>query len=115
MGIIDGKPLFCHNISEESVDKKISTGEYNNRNIYDCFDNTFEDYFDSPALHLPPITIDDRHSLHKRSRYKPDLIPAAIFVASENVVSILIDPYYLPQLILLPSYDPNPPHAIKKY
>ena len=26
MGIADGKPLFCHGVSQESVDKKISTG-----------------------------------------------------------------------------------------
>ena len=80
MGIADGKLLTFHGISEESVDKKISTLEYNNRAVYDCFDNTFEDYFDSPALNLSFIIIDDRHCLHKRSQYNPDLIPAAIFL-----------------------------------
>ena len=35
MGIIDGKFIFCYGISEESVDKTISTGEYNNRTVYD--------------------------------------------------------------------------------
>ena len=35
MGITDGKLLFCHGISEESVDKKISMREYKNSTVYD--------------------------------------------------------------------------------
>ena len=34
MGIIDGRLLLCHGISEESVDRKILTVDYNNRKVY---------------------------------------------------------------------------------
>ena len=60
VGITDGDLLYCHGVVEGNVDKKISTLEYNNRTVYDCFNNHFTDEFSSPALHLPPITIDDR-------------------------------------------------------
>ena len=35
MGITDGKLLYCHDVADENVDKKISTLEYNNRTVYD--------------------------------------------------------------------------------
>ena len=60
VGIIDGKLMYCHGASEVNVDKKISTLEYNNRKVYECFNNPFTVYFGSPAMHLPPITVDDR-------------------------------------------------------
>ena len=59
MGIIDGKLLYYHSVSEGNVDKKISTLEYKNRTVYDCFNNPFTADCGSPAFHLPPITIDD--------------------------------------------------------
>ena len=34
MGITDGKLLFCHGISEQIKDKKISMREYNYRTVY---------------------------------------------------------------------------------
>ena len=61
MGIIDGKLLFCHGISEGSVDKEISTRNYNNRTFCDCLNNPFPDYFGCPDLNLPPITSYYRH------------------------------------------------------
>ena len=33
--IVDGKLLLCNVISEESVEGKISTREYNSRKVYD--------------------------------------------------------------------------------
>ena len=60
MGIADGKLLYCHGFSEENVDRKISTLEYKNRTVYDCFNNPFTDEYGKPALNIPPITIDDR-------------------------------------------------------
>ena len=64
-------------------------------------------------MHLPPITIDYRSPPpHKRVRYTPYLIPAAISVASENYVSTLTNPSGL--LDLLPTDDPNTLHDIKK-
>ena len=94
------------------MDKKISTLEHNNRTVYECFNNTFTDNCGSPAMHLPPITIDDRSPPHKIARYAPDLLPAAISVASENSVSNLTIPSDYPQL--LPSSDTNPLHFMNK-
>ena len=66
MGITDEKLLFCHGISEESVDRKILIGDYNIRTVYDFFNNTFTADYGSPAMHLPPITIYDRPPQNKR-------------------------------------------------
>ena len=60
MGITDGKLLYCHSVAEVNVDKKISTLEYNNRKVYELFNDPFKSDFGSQAMHLPPITIDDR-------------------------------------------------------
>ena len=59
MGNTDGKLLYCHGVAEGNKDKKISTLEYNNRTVYDCFNNPFTADCASPAMHIPPITIDD--------------------------------------------------------
>ena len=112
MGITDGKLLYCHGVAEGKKDNKISTLEYNNRTVYDCFNNPFTDDFGSPALNLPPATFDDRTRPHKRARYTPDLLLATISVASENSVSTLTTPSY--SLDLLPSYNPNTLHVMKK-
>ena len=45
MGIIDGNLLYCHGVSEVNMDRKISKLEYNNRMVYDCFNNPFKTYF----------------------------------------------------------------------
>ena len=64
-------------------------------------------------MHLPPITIDDIPHPHKRARYTPYLIPAAISVASENDVSTLTTPSDSPYI--LPTDDPNTLNVMKKY
>ena len=89
MGITYGKLIYCCGVAEVNVDKNISTFYYNKRTFYDWFNIPFTYECGSPDLNLPPITIDDRPPPHKRARYTPDLIPAAIYVASENYVSIL--------------------------
>ena len=66
MGIIYGKHLYCHVVSEGNVDRKFSLLEYNNRTAYNCFNNTFTADSRSPHMHRPPITIDDRRHSHKR-------------------------------------------------
>ena len=115
MGITDGKLLFCHRISKESLDKKIQTREYNSRTIYYCFNNIFPDDCGSSYLNLSPITIDDIPRPHKISHYTSDVLPSTISVAYENFVSTLTTPYDLPRNILLPSDYPNHFHAMKKY
>ena len=112
MGIADGNLLFCHGISEESVDKKISAREYNNSAVYECCNNPFTSDFGSPALNLPPITIDDRPHPHKISRYTPDLLPSTISVASENSVKALTTPFDFTDILLYD--DPNTLHVMKK-
>ena len=64
MGIKDGNILYCHGVAEVNLDRKISTLDYNNRRVYECFNNHFIDEFVMPSLNLPPITFDDRHRLH---------------------------------------------------
>ena len=64
------------------------------------------------CIYLPsPLMIDP--PMHKRAQYAPDLLPAAISVASENYVSTLTNPYDTPNLP--PSYGPNTLHIFKKY
>ena len=94
------------------MDKKFSTLDYNNRTVYECFNNPFTDDFGSPALNLPPITFDDIPHLHKRASYTPDLLPADISVASENAFSTLTTSSDSPDL--LTSDDPNTRHGMKK-
>ena len=53
--------------------------------------------------------------MYKISLYTPDIIPAAISVASEKSVSTLTTPSDSPRLLSLPSYDPKPTHSMKKY
>ena len=97
------------------MDKKIPTRDYNNRTVYECFNNTFPDDCGSPGLNPPPITIDGRPRRYKISSYTPDLLTSNIDVASENSVITLTTPYDSSLLLLLSSNDPNPPHSIKKY
>ena len=93
-------------------EKKISTLEYNNSTVYDCFNNPFSADCGSPAMHLPPITIDDRPPPPKRARYAPNLLPATIYVVSENSVSTLTTPSDLPDI--LPTDGQKNVHVLKK-
>ena len=113
MGITYGKILYCNGVTEVTVDKKISTFDYNNRTVYDCLNNPFTAEFGIPYLNPPPITIDDRPRSHKRARYTPDMLPAAISIASENYFSTLTTPSYSPYIIT--SDDTNTLHVMKKY
>ena len=67
MGITDGKLLFGHGISEGSVERRISTRDYNPRTVYDSFNKLFPVDCGSPNYNLPPVTIYDRP--------RPDKIP----------------------------------------
>ena len=86
MVITEGGLLYCHSVAEGSVESKCSSLEYNSRTIYECSNNPFTDEFGSPALNIPLITFDDRARPHKRACYTPDLLPAAISVASKNIL-----------------------------
>ena len=82
--------------------------------IYYLLNNPFTADCGSPALNINPITIDDITSMNNRYRYTPDLIPAAISVASENFVGTLATPYDSPPPLLIPYDDPILPHEMRK-
>ena len=105
MGIIDGNLPYCHDVSEGNMARKISTLEYSSRTVYECFNNFFTDDFSSPALNLPPMIFDDTPHPHKRARYTPYLISAAIYISLGNYFSTLTTPYDFPDI--LPSDNPN--------
>ena len=92
IGIKDGKLLYCHGVSVGNLDRKMLTLEYNNRMVYDYFNDYFTADCGIPALNISPIIFYDRPRLHKRARYTPYLLPAAISVASENSFSTLTTP-----------------------
>ena len=56
------------------------------------------------------MPIDDSFRPNKRSRYTPNPLPAAIYVASENSVSTLTTLSDSPQVIALNYYAPNTDH-----
>ena len=64
MGTSDGTLIFCYVISAEITEKKNSSIEYNNRMVCDCFNIIFTADFGSPALNIPPITIDVSYTLN---------------------------------------------------
>ena len=89
MGIIYGKLLFCHGVSEVKMNNTFSIREYNNSTVYDCLNRPFTADFCSPYLNLYPINIDDKPRPHKISRYNLDMLPSNIYVASENYICTL--------------------------
>ena len=106
VGVLQMESSYSVMELQREVWKQNSTKDYNNRTDYECFKNTFPDGCGTPDLNLPPITIDDRHRPHKWARYTTDLLPAAIYVASESHVSTLTIPSDTPQLLVLTSDDP---------
>ena len=111
MDITYGKLLYCNVVSEVNMDRKISIFEYNNRKVYDCFNNPFKYDFFSPAYNLPSMNFDDTPCPYKRSHYTPDLLSAAISVASENAFNNFTIPY--DELYLLTTDDTNTLHVMK--
>ena len=67
--------------------------------VYYWFNNPFTDEFGSQSMNLPPITFYDRPRPHKITHYTPDLLPAAISVASENYVSTFTTPSDSPDFL----------------
>ena len=112
MGIINGKLLFYYGISQESEEYTFSKLDYNNKTVYDYFNNPFTDYFGRTDLNLPPITIEDRTHPHKRAYHTPSILLVPISVSSENSVSTLTNLSEYAQLFILPTNDPKNIHAI---
>ena len=42
MGIVHGNIPFCNVISEKNMDTEILMRDYNNRTVYDCFNNNLQ-------------------------------------------------------------------------
>ena len=59
MGIIDGKLLLCHGISEERKDKTISTRKNKSSTGYECFNKPFLVYGGILDFNTPPIPIEN--------------------------------------------------------
>ena len=112
IGVTDKKLPFCHGIQEERRGKQIITREYNDRTVYECFNNPFSFYCDIPDLILSPMPIDDSPCPKKRARYTPDPLPVAISVASGNSVSTLATLSDSPQDIILTCDAPNTDYII---
>ena len=88
--------------------------KYNSRTVYECLNNPFKSECVSPVLNMPPIIIDNIPHLDKRARYTPDLLPAAISVASEKSIITFTNPSDSPQHLVLTSDDTNHIRYIKK-
>ena len=65
MGVIDGNLLLCHGTSKQIKDNNFSMRYYNDRTVYDWFNNNFSVDCGIPDLNTPPIAIDDIHLLKK--------------------------------------------------
>ena len=88
--------------------------EYNDRMIYDWFNNPFPDDFSSSDLNPHTIPIYDSPLPDKISEYTPDLSLSDISVAPESFLCILITPYDYSQVLVL-NYDyPNHHHEMNK-
>ena len=114
LGITYEKFLFCHGISDQRRDKKLSFIKYNKRTFYDCFGDSFSVYCGSPTLNTPPMPLYNSSRLNKRACYYFDLLPADIYVATVKSVSILTTYYVSPRVTLLNSYNHNTHHIITR-
>ena len=95
MGITYGKLLLCHDISEKTRDKKTSMIDYNNREVYDFFDNPFTVDCGIPDLNITHMAINDNQQPNKIAHYTPDSLPSSVYVESETM-SVLLPPLLTP-------------------
>ena len=65
-------------------------------------------------MNISPIIIDDRPHMDKRACYTPDLLPAAISVASEKSVITFTNTYDSSEHLSLTSDDTNHSHTTHK-
>ena len=114
VGIIYGKLLSCHEIPDQSKDNKISTIEYNDRKVYECFNNLFLVYCGSPYFNITAMPIDGSICPKERYLNTSDLLPSSIYVSYGKYVSTLTTPSDSPQVISLTSDDPNTHRTITK-
>ena len=88
---------------------------YNDKTVYDCFNNPFMDNFLRKYLNIPPMPIGNITCPNKTSHYTSEPLPAKIYVTSEKYVSTLTTPSNPPQFILINYDDTNTHHTIISY
>ena len=86
--------------------------EYNDRTVYDWFDNSFPVDCASLALNIPPMPIYDSTLLNNRSYYTSDPLSDAVSVTSGNYVSTFTTPSDSPEVIFLNPDGTNTHHTI---
>ena len=87
MGIIDSNILLFHGIPWQIKYNTIAIIEYNDRAVYDCFDDPFSVDSVNTALNITPIHIDYIPHLNKIARYNSDTLLSDIYVTSGKSVS----------------------------
>ena len=73
---------------------------YNNRTVYECFNNTFIDKFGGPDLNLPPITIYDRSRPLKEPAI-PQICFHLTFMFPLKILFLLWPPLWIRHISLL--------------
>ena len=88
---------------------------YNDRTVYERFNNPFTVECGSPFLNLLPMIVDDSPPPKKIYRYTTDTIPASIYFASVKYISNFTTSFDYTNVIVLASDDTNTPHTIMRY
>ena len=114
MGIIYANILLFNGISWGNRDNKITMRGYNDRIVFDCFNDPFPNKCGISALNLPPVTIDDSPHPKKTSHYTSGPLLATIYVASKNSVGTLTSPCESPTLHFFGSKTPATDHNMMK-
>ena len=86
MGITDAKLLFCHGISDQSRDRKISMRGYNNGPVYHCFNDPFTVYFGIPYFNIPTMPLNESYIQSKRAYYTPYGFQISFMLPLENML-----------------------------
>ena len=100
MGITDVKLLLCHGIATDNKNKDITMTEYNDRKVFDYFNNISPDNCDTQDLNIPHMAFDYSPRPPKIPCNTFDMLPATISAASKNSLSTLTSPCDSPTLRL---------------
>ena len=106
MGITDVKLLLCHGIATDNNNKDINMTEYNDRKVFDYFNNISPDNCDTQDLNIPHMAFDYSPRPPKIPCNTFDMLPATISAASKNSLSTLTSPCDSPTLHLPSSGGP---------
>ena len=99
-GITYANLLFCHSIATYKNNKYITITKYNDRKVFDYFNNIFPDNGGTQYFNIPPIYIDDSPCPPKIPRNTFDMLPYTISAASKKTLSNLNSLFDYPTLHL---------------